>query len=333
MRIAIGLALLAYTAFALGHHSRSHYPEQKQEISGELVAVHWTNPHVGFTVSVTNDEGEAEQWRVEGRSNLFSMERGGATREMFNVGEQVTFLGSESVRRPRDMLATNLLLANGTEVMLDRDAEPRWSEDNVGRYDSRVTQTNLVDALSEDRGIFRVWSWAGDSAVQSRHFPFTDAAIEARAAWDPIDNFLERCEPQGMPGIMMHPHSIEFTDRSTEIELVIQFFDRVRIIHMDVAAPPADTPSSHLGYSVGRWEEGALVVTTTRIDWPYFDGIGTPQSEAIEVVERFTVSEDQGRLHYRQTVTDDATFSEPAVYERDWVALGAAIRPYACQVY
>ena len=333
MRITIGLALLAYSALALGHHSRSHYPEQKQELSGELVAVHWTNPHVGFTVSVTNEEGAEELWRVEGRSNLFSMERGGATPDLFHVGEQVTFLGSESVRRPRDMLATNLLLANGTEVLLDRDAEPQWSEDNVGRYDSRVTQSNLVDALSENRGIFRAWSWAGDSAEQSRYFPFTAAAIGARAAWDPIDNFLERCEPQGMPGIMSHPHAIEFMDRGAGIELVAQVFDQVRIIHMDVAAPPADAPASHLGYSVGWWEEGTLVVTTTRIDWPYFDGIGTPQSEAIELAERFTVSADQTRLDYRLTVTDEPTFSEPAVYERYWVALGAAIRPYACQVY
>ncbi len=333
MRISIGLVLLALSSLALGHHSRSHYPEQKQELSGELVEVHWTNPHVGFTVSVANGEGEEELWRVEGRSNLFSMERGGATRELFHVGGQVTFLGSASVRRPRDMLATHLLLANGTEVLLDRDAEPRWSEDNVGRYDSRITQSNLVDALSENRGIFRVWSWAGDSAEQSRYFPFTDAAIGARAAWDPVDNFLERCEPQGMPGIMMHPHAVGFVDRGAVIELTAQVFDRVRIIHMDVAAPPADAPSSHLGYSVGRWEAGTLVVTTTRIDWPYFDGIGTPQSEAIELVERFTVSEDQARLDYRLTITDQPTFSEPAVYERYWVALGAAIRRYACQVY
>ena len=132
---------------------------------------------------------------------------------------------------------------------------------------------------------------------------------------------------------MTHPHAVGFVDRGAVIELTAQVFDRVRIVHMDVAAPPADAPSSPLGYSVGRWEAGTLVVTTTRIDWPYFDGIGTPQSEAIELVERFTVSEDQTRLDYRLTITDQPTFSEPAVYERYWVALGAAIRPYACQVY
>ena len=75
------------------------------------------------------------------------------------------------------------------------------------------------------------------------------------------------------------------------------------------------------------------MVTTTRINWPYFDNIGSPQSEAVEIVEQFTVSEDQTRLDYQFAVTDPATFAEPAVYERYWLALGETIEHYDCQVY
>jgi len=74
-------------------------------------------------------------------------------------------------------------------------------------------------------------------------------------------------------------------------------------------------------------------VTTTRINWPYFDNIGTPQSENVEMLETFTVSEDQARLDYRLTVTDPGTFTEPAVFERHWLALGEQIELYDCQVY
>jgi hypothetical protein len=35
-----------------------------------------------------------------------------------------------------------------------------------------------------------------------------------------------------------------------------------------------------------------LVVETSDIDWIYFDDIGTPKTDAMEVVERFTLSED-----------------------------------------
>ncbi|NIW25211.1 MAG: hypothetical protein GWN29_11930, partial [Gammaproteobacteria bacterium] len=47
---------------------------------------------------------------------------------------------------------------------------------------------------------------------------------------------------------------------------------------------------------------------TTRIDFPYFDLLGTPIIESPEVLERFTLSEDQSRLYYESTITEPATF-------------------------
>ena len=88
-----------------------------------------------------------------------------------------------------------------------------------------------------------------------------------------------------------------------------------------------------MGYSVGRWEGNTLIVETSRIDWPYFDGGGTPQSADVETVERFAVSQDQERLDYRITITDPVTLTEPAVIERYWLALGETVEPFECQVF
>jgi hypothetical protein len=100
---------------------------------------------------------------------------------------------------------------------------------------------------------------------------------------------------------------------------------------MDRSRPPADTPHSRLGYYVGRWDGGALVVTTTHVDWPYFDNAGTPQSTAVEIVERYSLSEDQTRLSFRVTVNDPVTFAAPAVIESHWLALGHTIDRYDCR--
>ena len=333
MRIILTALLLAFAATALGHHSRSHYPDEVSELVGELVAVHWTNPHVGFTVNVVNAAGQEEEWRVEGIGNLFSMQRGGVTRDMFTIGERVSVVGSASVRRARDLLATNMLLENGTEILLDRTADPYWSDQNIGHFDPTIAESSPVDAERENRGIFRVWSGVANNVGQRSYFPFTEAAIAARAEWDPIDNFAERCEPEGMPRIMRNPHPFEFVDQGAEIALVSELYDLVRTIHMDRREPPAEAPASPLGYSTGRWDGNTLIVATSRINWPYFDNIGTPQSAAVEMLERFTVSDDQTRLDYTLTVTDPLTFSEPAVYERYWLALGESVRRYDCQVY
>ena len=111
----------------------------------------------------------------------------------------------------------------------------------------------------------------------------------------------------------------------------MELYDIVRTIDMTGSESAEDEPWSHLGYSVGRWEGDSLVVTTTRINWPFFDNIGTPQSEDIEVVERFVLSEDQGRIDMHITVTDPATFPEPAIITGYWIALGESIPQYDCQ--
>ena len=71
-------------------------------------------------------------------------------------------------------------------------------------------------------------------------------------------------------------------------------------------------------------------VTTTRVNWPWFDNAGTRQSEDVEVLERFTLSEDQTRLDFQVTVVDHATFTEPAVLRGYWLALGESIAIYDC---
>jgi len=327
------LSLLALPVAASAHHSRSHYSEEVHELEGELVAVHWVNPHVGFTVMVLNEEGQEELWRVEGLSSLGGMREVGVTSDMFVVGERIRAVGSVSVRRPRDFLATNLLPENGSEILLGRNAEPYWSEQIIERADPAVAENALVDAATENRGIFRVWSGIPNGVGQRTHFPFTDAAIAARGAWDPIENFAERCEPEGMPRIMRNPHPFEFVDHGAELAMISELYDLVRTIHMERTGPPLNEPESPLGYSTGLWDGGTLIVTTTQVNWPYFDNVGTPQSETVRMVERFTLSEDQSRLDYRLTITDPMTFTEPAVYERHWLALGESIQRYDCQVY
>ena len=121
------------------------------------------------------------------------------------------------------------------------------------------------------------------------------------------------------------------TDNGDSITLRLEEWDGLRTIHMTSDADPADQPASPVGYSVGRWEDETLVVMTTRISDPFFDDEGTPQSENVDLVERFMVSEDEQNLDYHLTVTDPLTFTEPAVlyWRYEWVP-GEEIKPFNC---
>jgi hypothetical protein len=134
-----------------------------------------------------------------------------------------------------------------------------------------------------------------------------------------------------MPRIAVSIFPYEFVDRGREILLRTELYDTERTIHMDRVAPPAGQAHSKLGHSAGEWRDGDLIVTTNLVNWRYFDNIGTPQSADVQIVERFTLSADEGRLDVEMTVVDPATFTAPAVLKTYWQAYAGDINRYDCQ--
>ena len=331
MRVTvIALGLLALPIAASGHHSLAEYdPSVVQELEGEVLRVMWRNPHIRFTLRRESEGGEEEIWDLHGY-DVNNLDRRNIPHDLVRVGDVIRVSGNPSNRREQHLSVTNLLASGGSEIMISPTANPLWSETVVGLADS-ISENSI--AVNEEQSIFRVWSRAGTGVRDIRQFPFTASAVAARSAWDPEDNFAIRCEPEGMPRIMTNPHPFEFVDQGETIALKSELYDLTRTIRIDAAAVPDDQPAIPLGHSVGRWDGNTLVVTTTRVSWPYFDNIGTPQSEAAVFIERFTLSEDRRRLNYRLTITDPGTFSEPAIYERYWRALGEDLQDYDCQVY
>lgn len=161
----------------------------------------------------------------------------------------------------------------------------------------------------------------------------TERALAARESFDQSRSFVVNCEPQGMPTVMNWVYPFEFSQVDADtIMLRNEYFNLERTIHMAPASAPEDLAPSRLGYSIGHWEDDgrSLFVETTRINWPYYDTIGTPLTPDVEIAERFTLSDDQSALTYHQTVTDPATFTEPAIHESDHIALGETIEPFVC---
>ncbi|MFP6827919.1 MAG: DUF6152 family protein [Gammaproteobacteria bacterium] len=328
------LLILVFPVLASAHHSRAEYSDDVIELTGKLVDVFWRNPHAGLNVTLINDQGVQEEWRIEtfGSPNLFS--RMGVEREYFNIGEQVTISGRASTRRDFYMLGTNVLFENGLEAILSATIGPLWSNRYVGgsEHSDRELVSGAVIA-AENRGIYRNWSIAGRAIGVSRNFPYTDEAQVAMAAWDPITAPVAQCETPGMPGPMYQPLSLEFVDDGATTTLNVEYFGLARTIHFDDAEDPATQPLSPLGYSVGRWEGNTLVVETSRINYPYFNSGGAPQSEEVFVVERFALSEDQSQLDVSMAITDSVTFTEPASAGRLYVALGEPFLPLDCTVF
>lgn len=335
--------LLVIPVVAAAHHSRAEYSGEPIEFEGSLVDILWRNPHPAFTVEI-NENGQSQTWQVEGWSSLYTFDRAGITQDRFAPGDTVRVYGLASNRRPGRFLATHMLLADGTEAILRREEDPYWGESQrLGGQELWEIETGarVVDAAAENRGIFRVWSYPSPNPQTVQHLPLTAAAEAARADWDPLENYVMRCEQKTLPGSMLTPNPYEFVDNGDTITVRGYEGDVVRTVHLadaaDTAAQPADPaaqPYTDQGYSIGRWEdERTLVIDSSRINAGYLGFTGVPLTNEIEVVERYTLSEDQTRLDFHIAYTDPQTFSEPATAEYYWLALGEEFGQYDCGVH
>lgn len=324
MRVIVAtLSLFFFSVVASAHHSRAEFSSEVQEIEGEIVSVTWANPHPRITLKIVNDAGEEEILQVQVFSDPVPLARAGVTDELFGPGDHVTMVGRRSTRRASYLLGTNMLLADGREAILTRTVGPHWSGEYVGGTQAFLaTGPKLADAASENRGLFRVWSRPevieGPGLI--RYLPLTDAAIAAKTQFNLVDNWRSRGEVPGMPMVMLERGSFEIVNEGATITISLVNYDIVRTIYLGDSDSVDNRSLSKLGYSVGYREGNTLVVITKGINWPHFDQPGTPLSEAAEITETFTLSDDQGRLDFHMTVTDPATFTEPATVERFWVA-------------
>jgi hypothetical protein len=326
------LAMIASTAAVWAHHSGAEYDARRTlEIEGTLLEVKWQNPHIRISVRSAGDaQNEPMTWDIEG-SSLSVMRRTNATPERFKVGGKVRVAGWPSRIAPNRMMALNLLQADGTELVFLPGGRPRWANAALGST-STWFDAGTSDAASS--GVFRVWSTKLDVPGQLwlRSYPLTDAAKKVLASWDPIRDTVARdCEPKGMPTIMEQPYPLEFVRLRDSIELRMEEYDTVRIIHMSDKVVRSSLPEHRLGRSTGRWEGTTLVVTTDGITWPYIDPRGTPLSSAATLVERFTPTADGTRLQYSMVITDPNFLTGPVELKRSWVARpNESVKPYEC---
>lgn len=128
-----------------------------------------------------------------------------------------------------------------------------------------------------------------------------------------------------------HVNAIE----QTEDKIVMQFgfMDIVRTIHLDMDSHPKDIVPTRAGHSIGSWEEDRLVVDTIGFLPGYLDATfsGTRHSDAMHVVERFSLSEDGQTLNRTFTAEDALYLSAPHEGSDSIIRTTAEFDPYECE--
>ncbi len=129
------------------------------------------------------------------------------------------------------------------------------------------------------------------------------------------------CWPSGTPEVLNLREPVQILQSRDQVTILFQHDHQVRRVFMD-AAHSKNLKLSWYGESVGHYEGDTLVVSTisqnTRTE---VDKFGTPHSEKMRVVERYSLDPDGNGMTVMAMVEDSETFNMPwyarATYGRD----------------
>jgi hypothetical protein len=118
------------------------------------------------------------------------------------------------------------------------------------------------------------------------------------------------CLPTGVPRRDPYPWRVLQTPTHTFL-LFEGNIHSYRQIFMDGRTHPADLDPTWYGHSVGHWEGDTLVVDSVGFnDKFWFDFRGTPHTEKLHTVERYTRS-NMGTLGIETTIDDPGAYTKP----------------------
>lgn len=154
---------------------------------------------------------------------------------------------------------------------------------------------------------------AGTSVVVGGEIPYRADALAARevnqADWANLDP-AAKCYMPGIPRQTYMPAPFQILQTDSEIFIAYEWGSNSRSIFMDRPGTSAPLPS-WMGYSLGRWEGGTLIVdVTSQMTDTWFDAAGNYHSGSLHVEERYRLI-DENHIEYQALITDPEVFTEP----------------------
>jgi len=144
-----------------------------------------------------------------------------------------------------------------------------------------------------------------------------------------------RCKPSGGARQFLTPYGVEFVDMPDLKRFFIMDVGgphSFRTVFMDGRPHPKNLEPSYYGHSIGHWEGDTLIVDTIGFNERFFfDRYGSPHTEKLHLIERFTRT-DLNAMKYEITVDD------PGAYTATWKSgfflrwtPGVELFEYVCQ--
>ncbi|MCX2793602.1 DUF6152 family protein [Microbulbifer thermotolerans] len=368
--ICIGIACTAMFAnSAMAHHGvNGQFDTSKQiKITGKITKIRLVNPHAYIYFDVKNSAGNVENWRCDLGTGS-ALKRAGWSSSLFKKGEEITIIGAPARSEDLACHANSIHFTNGLTInrnsVFDNSGnlvkQPRkitlpdgtpniggnWVSDQrkerprPQKPSSKSAPRQDLAAAPEDgrppRGERPPMGERPPRDPNRPQFKLTEAGEQAVAGYRFEDSPRLHCKATNIIDDWTFDQLVNRIDQ-TEDEITIHygFMDIVRTIHLDLDQHPADIEPSVAGHSIGKWEDGVLIVDTIGFAPGYIHAPPHPNgaaknSDQLHIVERFHLSDDGLSLH-RSYEIEDPLYLQEKVHGEDVVKLTESqYFPYEC---
>ena len=155
-----------------------------------------------------------------------------------------------------------------------------------------------------------------DGGLKPGELPLLPWAKELRDKRLAKDEPYTACLPMGVPRHNPYPWTFAMSYTSKGLSHIYVLHETGdagahRVVYMDDRKHPDDPLPTWWGHSTGRFEKDTLVIDTIGYnDKFWFDSRGTPHSEQLHTIERWTRI-NFGRMTNQFTIDDPGAFSKP----------------------
>jgi hypothetical protein len=185
-------------------------------------------------------------------------------------------------------------------------------------------------------GIWVVVPQSGQASMRSGEALLLPSAKALMTSRKGTDDPSAWCLPNGV--LRYGPYPFRFIQnythkRPTHMFIMHELMHTFRQIFLDGRKHPAELDPTWFGHSIGSYDGDTLVIDTVGFnDKAWFDGRGTPHTEQLHTVERWT-RVDMGHLHTEVLIDDPGAFSRPFTvrYESTLRPSTDDLMEYVCQ--
>lgn len=299
--LTILAALVAVSPIRAHHSALIFNRDVVVAFEGTVTQFGWANPHVYIHVETTDETGEAVEWEFETDATPI-LSRSGWSRDSLAPGDTVLVRGNPDKNGRQHALLVSITKESG-EVLAARSYFLRRSDDptNVPRASSLAGIWELD--FSDYTSFYQAWD----------QIELTESGIASRDSYDVrMDSPEAQCIPMPTPGVIVAPYLNEIVVEDDRVLIRNERYNLERVVYTDGREHPENVESANQGHSIGRWEDGVLVIDTVAFE-PHRSpilGRGVESGAQKHVIERYALGQDGTSIEVEFMLEDPEHLAE-----------------------